>query len=79
MEKSFIRKFTNGFMAWCVDNSAAARLERSVAQGVLAVVIAGVTTGEWGVAAMTAAIVAVLSPIQAKLGASLEETDGTEE
>lgn len=71
-----IRKFTEKFIAWCADNSAAARLERSVAQGVLAVVVAGVTTGQWGAAAATAAIVAVLSPIQAKLGESLYEPEG---
>lgn len=76
MEKSFIRRLTSAFMVWCADNSPAARLERSIFQGVLAVIAAGLTTGEWGASAITAAIMAVFAPIQAKLGESLYEPDG---
>ena len=63
-----MRKFTEAFVAWCADDSAAARFERTVVQGVLAAVAMGVTTGEWGASFGTAVIVAVLSPVQAALG-----------
>lgn len=68
-----MRKFTEAFVAWCADDSAAARFERTVVQGVLAAVAVGVTTGEWGASFGTAVIVAVLSPVQAALGAGKGE------
>ena len=43
-----MRRITEAFVAWCADDSAAARFERTVVQGVLAAVAVGVTTGEWG-------------------------------
>lgn len=63
-----MRKITEKFIGWCADDSAAARFERSVVQGVIAVIAVGVTTGEWGAAAATGAIMAVISPIQKALG-----------
>lgn len=63
-----VRTITTKFITWCQDDSAAARFERSVAQGVIAVVIVGVTTGEWGAATATGAVMAVLSPIQKAIG-----------
>lgn len=67
-----MRKITEKFIAWCADDSAAARFERSVVQGVVAVIAVGVTTGEWGAAAATGAIMAVISPIQKALGSKGE-------
>lgn len=61
-------KITNGFIEWCARDTAAARFQRSIAQGVVAVVVTGVATGEWGPAAVTGVIMAVLSPIQKAIG-----------
>lgn len=63
-----MRKFEERFISWCAEDTAVARLERTIAQGVIAIVVAGVTTGDWGVAALTGAIMAVLSPIQKAIG-----------
>lgn len=63
-----IRTITTKFVNWCQDDSLAARLERTIVQGVIAVVVVGVTTGEWGAATATGAIIAVLSPIQKAIG-----------
>lgn len=72
-----MRKLTSRFCAWCADTSDAARLERTVVQGVIAAVAVGVTTGEWGAGVATAVIMAVITPIQAALGktGSLEEAN----
>lgn len=67
-KKTIIRRATEGFVSWCADNSPAAKLERTAAQGILAAVAVSVTTGEWGAAFAVAVIMAVLSPIQAKIG-----------
>ena len=63
-----IDKLAEGFVAWCAKDTPAARLERTVAQGVVAVVVTGLTTGEWGVAALTGVVMAVISPLQAAMG-----------
>lgn len=63
-----MRKLTSRFCAWCADTSDAARLERTVAQGVIAAVAVGVTTGEWGPSVVTAVIIAIFTPIQAAIG-----------
>jgi len=68
MEKNVIRKVTEGFTAWCAEDSTAARFERTLAQGVIAVVVAGLKTEEWGAAFGVALVMAVLSPIQAEMG-----------
>lgn len=72
-----MRKLTTKFVEWCADPSPAARLERTVAQGVIAAVAVGITTGQWGAGVATAVIMAVITPIQAALGktGSLEEAD----
>ncbi|MCI8425637.1 MAG: hypothetical protein HFJ72_08290 [Adlercreutzia sp.] len=70
-----MRKLTDKFVGWCADNSPAAKLERTVAQGVLAAVAVGVTTGQWGSAFGVAVIMAILSPIQAQIGEA-DEPDG---
>lgn len=69
-KKPLIRRATEGFCRWCSDNGPAARFERTVAQGVLAAVAAGVTTGEWGASVLTAVVMAVVAPIQAAMGKS---------
>lgn len=63
-----IDKAVTGFLAWCHSDTPAARFERTVAQGLVAVVAAGLTTGEWGTASIVAAVMAVLAPIQAEIG-----------
>lgn len=68
-KKTIIRRATEAFCAWTDDESTPARFERTVAQGVIAAVAVGVTTGEWGAAFLTAVAMAVLSPVQAKIGA----------
>lgn len=67
-----IRKTTNAFVVWCADNSPAAKLERTVAQGVIGVGIA-VLTGfagapEWVQLAVIPTAMAILAPIQAAIG-----------
>lgn len=63
-----IRKITEAFIAWCSDNSAAAKLERTIVQGLIGVLVGGLTTGEWTGALIVGAIVAILTPIQAAIG-----------
>lgn len=63
-----IDKIVEKFLAWCHADTPAARFERTVAQGLVAVVVAGVTTGEWGTASIVAAVMAVLAPVQAEIG-----------
>ena len=64
----FIDRAAEGFCAWCAKDTAAARLERTIAQGVVAVAVTGLTTGEWGAAALTGVVMAVISPVQAAMG-----------
>lgn len=74
--KSIVRRATEGFCAWCSDASSAARLERTVVQGIIAALAVGVTTGEWGAGVATAAIMAVITPIQAAIGEANGDADG---
>ena len=71
MGKNIIRKATEKFTGWCAEDTTAARFERTLAQGVIAAVVV-VTTGEWGMSFATAAIMAVLTPIQAEIGKGQE-------
>lgn len=71
-----MRKLTSRFCAWCADTSDAARLERTVAQGIIAAVAVGMTTGEWGASVVTAVIMAVITPIQAAIGRADDKADG---
>lgn len=59
MKKAFNWFFTS--------NEIGARFLRTVLQGVIAAVIAALTTGEWGATFVVAAIMAVLSPVMALL------------
>ena len=69
-----VDKLTNAFLDWCYRDTAAARFQRSIVQGVLAVLVVGITTGEWGASAVTGVIMAVLSPIQAAIGSKSSES-----
>ena len=59
-----IDKITNAFIAWCARDTAAARFQRSIVQGVIGILVGGLTTGEWSGALIVGAIMAILSPIQ---------------
>lgn len=63
-----IRKITDAFIAWCNDNSAAAKLERTIVQGIIGVIAGGLTTGEWTGALIVGIVMAILAPIQAAIG-----------
>lgn len=65
---TIVRKITSGITAWCADNSPAARLERTIVQGIIAAVTTGLATGQWGAAFVVASIMAILAPIQAIIG-----------
>lgn len=67
-----IDKATNAFIAWCCRDTPAARLQRTVVQGVLGVVvglIVGISNApEWVSVAAVPLTMAILSPIQAAIG-----------
>lgn len=73
---NIIRKATNAFVAWCADNSPAAKFERTVAQGLVGVGIACLTglsgAPEWVQFAIVPSVMAVLAPIQAEIGKTHE-------
>lgn len=68
-------KLTHKFLAWCQDPSAEARFTRTIAQGVIAVIVSGLTTGEWGAAFIVGVLMAILSPIQAELAKGQAATE----
>jgi len=63
-----IRRITTRFIGWCEENSLAARLERTIVQGIIAVLIVGITTQEWSTTLATGIIMAILSPLQKAIG-----------
>lgn len=73
---NIIRKATNAFVAWCADNSPAAKFERTVAQGVIGVGIACLTglsgAPDWVQFSVVPLTMAVLAPIQAEIGKTNE-------
>ena len=73
---NIIRKATNAFVAWCADNSASAKFERTVVQGLVGVGIACLTglsgAPEWVQFAIVPTVMAVLAPIQAEIGKTHE-------
>lgn len=73
---NIIRKATNAFVSWCADNSAAAKFERTVVQGLVGVGIACLTglsgAPEWVQFAVVPTVMAVLAPIQAEIGKTHE-------
>lgn len=71
--KPIARRATEAFVAWCAEDTPAAKFERTVAQGVVGAVVAGVTTGIWGAAFATALVMAVLAPVQAQIGRKADD------
>lgn len=71
-----IDKATNAFIDWCARDTAAARLQRTVVQGIIAVIVGLITmwsdAPEWATVAAMPLVMAVLSPIQAAIGNSGE-------
>lgn len=70
--KNPVRKATDKFIEWCADDSPAARLERTIAQGVIGVAV-GALSGiagapEWVSAVIIPVTMAILAPIQASIG-----------
>lgn len=75
--KTIIRRSSERFVEWCADDSAAARLERTIAQGIIGIVagvVASAITGAGVAGTITAPIaMAIISPIQSFIGSSLKE------
>ena len=65
-------KFTHKFLDWCHDPSPEARFTRTIAQGIIAVIVSGLTTGEWGAALIVGVVMAVISPIHAEIAKGQE-------
>ena len=63
-----MRKLTQAFVDWCDDASPAGRLEHTIAQGVIGVIVSALATGEWTGAIITGLVIAVLSPVMAEIG-----------
>lgn len=73
--KTIIRRATEAFTAWLLDNSAAAKFERTVAQGVVGVAAAALSAAsgmpEWFTGIVAPSAMAVLAPTMDALGKSL--------
>lgn len=67
-----IRKYTEAFVAWCADASPAAKFERTVAQGVIGVLMSWLSSLAGAPEVVQTIVVpvtmAVLAPIQAEIG-----------
>ena len=67
-----INKATDEFIEWCAKDTASARLQRSVAQGLVGVACAAVAyylTGNGVVSVIvTPSVMALLAPIQKAIG-----------
>lgn len=66
---------TEKFIEWSSKDTAAARFERTVAQGVVSAVIVAtpqviglIAMPEWATALLVACLMAVLSPMQKQIG-----------
>lgn len=74
--KNPIRKLTNAFVEWCADNSPAAKLERTIAQGIVGVAVGCLASISgapyWVTMAAIPTTMAILSPIQAYIGNTLK-------
>lgn len=71
-------RITEKFVEWCRKDTAAARFERSIIQGIIAALVVGITTGDYGVSFAVAAIMAIISPIQKAIGNSGNVQDSQE-
>lgn len=67
-----MRKYTQKFIAWCAEDTPAARFERSVVQGVIGAgvgILSGVAASNPVVGAVVApCIMALIAPVQAWIG-----------
>ncbi len=72
---TFVNRIAHAFLAWCNDPGPEARFTRTVAQGVVGVLAAGLTTGEWGAASVVGVVMAVISPVQAEIAKGQGEED----
>lgn len=70
-----MNKFVTAFLNWCHDPSPEARFTRTVAQGIIGILVSGLATNEWGAAAIVGLIMAILSPVQAEIAKGQEETE----
>lgn len=69
-----VQTLTDRFIDWCADTSPAARLQRTIVQGVVGVVIGLLTSWagapEWLTIVVIPVVMAILAPIQAEIGKS---------
>lgn len=63
-----IDRATDRFIEWCARDTASARFQRSIVQGVIGVIVGGMTTGEWTGAVVVGLVMAVISPVQKAIG-----------
>lgn len=70
------------FINWCKNESATARLQRTIIQGIIGAVIVAVpqvigflSMPEWGTALAVAIVMSILSPVMAAIGNKGEITE----
>lgn len=63
-----IDKATDAFIEWCARDTASARFQRSIVQGIIGVAVGGLTTGEWTGAVLVGLVMAVIAPVQKAIG-----------
>ena len=63
-----IDKVTDVFIEWCARDTASARFQRSIVQGIVGVAVGGLTTGEWTGAVVVGLVMAVIAPVQKAIG-----------
>lgn len=72
--KPIIRRITEGITEWCADNSPAAKLERTVAQGAIGVASAALAAvagaPEWVQQVIIPTVMVVFTALQAQIGAA---------
>ena len=70
--KGIIRRASTAFVNWCADTTPAARLERTIFQGVIGVAcgtLANVTGApEWVQLGIIPTVMAIIAPLQAEVG-----------
>lgn len=70
--KNPIRIVSQGLVDWCADKTPAARVERTVAQGIIGIACAGLSSvvgaPEWVQLGLAPAVMVILSAVQAEIG-----------
>ncbi len=73
-DQSALDGMTDRFIKWCARDTDAARLQRTVAQGVIGVGVGAITNiagaPEWVTMIVIPGVMAVLAPVQAAIGNS---------